>query len=184
MLPAAQTGLDLQDVMTCQTGWPWFAPALHRTIFARQRCPMTCRRAHVACRRTQIRTRVSTRVDSCLRTGPDHTIVNPLAASRAAKTAASTLEDVARVRKEKYADDATNMGATFAPLVCSVYGLLQVATPRCDASRRPRASDAHVNRVGGRKAFINLLLSAVSCSIQKRNGVIIHTALQKILAKS
>ncbi len=36
----------------------------------------------------------------------DHTIVNPLAASRAAKTAASTLEDVARVKKEKYADDA------------------------------------------------------------------------------
>jgi hypothetical protein len=34
----------------------------------------------------------------------DHTIVNPLAASRAAKTAASTLEDVARVKKEKYAD--------------------------------------------------------------------------------
>jgi hypothetical protein len=39
----------------------------------------------------------------------------------------------------------------------------------------------HVNRIGGRKAFINLLLSAVSCAIQKRNGVI-HTALQKILA--
>jgi hypothetical protein len=52
----------------------------------------------------------------------DHTIVNPLAASRAAKTAASTLEDVARVKKEKYADDAKNMGATFTPLVCSVYG--------------------------------------------------------------
>jgi hypothetical protein len=54
----------------------------------------------------------------------DHTIVNPLAASRAAKTAASTLEDVARVKKEKYADDAKNMGATFTRLVCSVYGLL------------------------------------------------------------
>jgi hypothetical protein len=44
--------------------------------------------------------------------------------------------------------------------------------------------EAHVmiNRIGGRKAFINLLLSAVSCAIQKRNGVIIHTALQKIPA--
>ncbi len=32
-----------------------------------------------------------------------------------------------------------------------------------------------------RKAFINLLLSgsAVSCAIQKRNGVIIHTALKR-----
>jgi hypothetical protein len=70
----------------------------------------------------------------------DHTIVNPLAASRAAKTAASTLEDVrvARVKKEKYADDAKNMGATFTPLVCSVYGRL-IATRRVDASRRPRA---------------------------------------------
>ncbi len=80
----------------------------------------------------------------------DHTIVNPLAASRAARTAASTLEDVVRV-KDKYADDAKNMGATFTPLVCSVYGLLSA-----------RASDAHVNPIGGRKAFINLLLSAVS----------------------
>jgi hypothetical protein len=37
-------------------------------------------------------------------------------------------------------------------------------------------------RIGGRKAFIDLLPSAVSCAVQKRNGVIIHTALQKILA--
>ncbi len=50
-------------------------------------------------------------VDSCLRVITDHTIVNPLAASRAAKTAASTLEDVTRVKKGKYADDAKNMGA-------------------------------------------------------------------------
>jgi hypothetical protein len=44
------------------------------------------------------------------------------------------------------------------------------------------ASDAHDNRIGGQKAFTNLLLSgaAVSCANQKRNGagVIIHTALQ------
>ena len=112
----------------------------------------------------------------------DHTIVNPLAASRAAKTAASTLEDVARVKKEKYADDAKNMGATFTPLVCSVYGLLHPDALALLRLQSARASDAHVNRIGGRKAFINLLLSAVSCAIQKRNGVIIHTALQKILA--
>jgi hypothetical protein len=52
----------------------------------------------------------------------------------------------------------------------------------CSRLQSARASDAHVNRIGGRKALIDLLLSAVSCAIQKRNGVIIHTALQKILA--
>ncbi len=59
---------------------------------------------------------------------------------------------------------------------CSELALLRLQSAR--------ASDAHVNRIGGRKAFINLLLSAVSYAIQKRNGVIIHTAaaLQKILA--
>ncbi len=29
---------------------------------------------------------------------------------------------------------------------------------------------------------INAMISAVSCAIQKRNGIIIHTTLQKILA--
>ena len=76
------------------------------------------------------------------------------------------------------------MGATFTPLVCSVYGLLHPDVLALLRLQSARASDAHVNRIGGRKAFINLLrmLSAVSCAIQKRNGVIIHTALQKILA--
>jgi hypothetical protein len=77
------------------------------------------------------------------------------------------------------------MGATFTPLVCSVYGLLHPHALALLRLQSARASDAHVNRIGGRKAFINLLLSAVSCAIhgQKRNGVITHTALQKILAK-
>jgi hypothetical protein len=49
---------------------------------------------------------------SCLRTTRSST------RSRAAKTAASTLEDVRRVKKEKYTDDAKNMDTTFTPLVC------------------------------------------------------------------
>jgi hypothetical protein len=36
----------------------------------------------------------------------DHTIINPLAASRAAKPVPSVLEDVAGVKREKYTDDA------------------------------------------------------------------------------
>jgi hypothetical protein len=63
------------------------------------------------------------------------------------------------------------------PLVRSVFGIstrplsLQMAT----------ASNAHLDRwSGGRRSFITALLSAVSCSLQKRNGIIIHTALQKI----
>ncbi len=61
------------------------------------------------------------------------------------------------MKKEKYADDAKNMSATFTPLVCWVYGLLHpdaLALLRLQSAR----SDAHVNRIGGRKAFINPLL--------------------------
>jgi hypothetical protein len=51
----------------------------------------------------------------------DHTIVNPLAASRAAKTAVSTLEDVARV-KEKYADIGRPMTRTRHDANCKNLG--------------------------------------------------------------
>ncbi len=46
-----------------------------------------------------------------------------------------------------------------------------------------RASDAHVARwSGGKRSLIQALLSAVSCAVQKRNGIIAHVALQKILS--
>ncbi len=48
-------------------------------------------------------------------------------------------------------------------LVCSVYGLLHPDALALLRLQSARVSDAHVhvNRIGGRKAFINLLLSAV-----------------------
>jgi hypothetical protein len=72
--------------------------------------------------------------------------------------------------------------------VCSVYGLLHPDALVLLRLQSARASDAHVNRIGGRKAFINvdqrLALRSLMChpwDIQKRNGII-HPALQKILA--
>ncbi len=53
-----------------------------------------------------------------------------------------------------------HMGAIFTPLVCSVYGLLHPDALALLRLQSARVSDAHVNRIGGRKAFINLLLSA------------------------
>jgi hypothetical protein len=49
----------------------------------------------------------------------------------------------------------------FHPLVCSVYALLHPDALALLRLQFARASGAHVNRIGGRKAFINLLLSAV-----------------------
>ncbi len=83
----------------------------------------------------------STTVDSCLRT----TRAKPLAASRTAKAASSTLEDVAiaREKKERYADDAKNMGATYpgprwctctVHPDCSGYNRLAPQTPTSTAS--------------------------------------------------
>ncbi len=43
-----------------------------------------------------------------------------------------------------------------------------------------RASDAHVNSIGGRKP--SSTYRTRSLIFQKRNSIIIHTALQKILA--
>ncbi len=58
------------------------------------------------------------------------------------------------------------MGATFTPLVCSVYGLLHPDALALLRLQSARASDAHVNRIGGRKAFINLLLEhALRCLV-------------------
>jgi hypothetical protein len=57
------------------------------------------------------------------------------------------------------------MGATFTPLVCSVYGLLHLDVLALLRLQSARASDAHVNRIGGRKAFINLLLELEHASI-------------------
>jgi hypothetical protein len=115
----------------------------------------------------------------------DHTIVNPLVASKAAKAAASALEASPRVKNDKYADDAKNMGATFTPLACSVYGLVHPNALALLRLQSTRASDAHINRIR-RKAFINLqlLLSArircLVCHLEVQR--IIHAALQKILA--
>jgi hypothetical protein len=98
----------------------------------------------------------------------DHTIVNPLAASRAAMArapsphaAASTLEDVARVKTEKYADDAKNMGATFTPLVCSVYGLLH---PDVLALLRLQSARAAAPQTPTSTASADGRLSSICCS--------------------
>jgi hypothetical protein len=50
--------------------------------------------------------------------------------------------------------------------VCSVYGLLHADALALLRLQSARVSDALVNRmrIGGRKAFINLLLSAVSAA--------------------
>ena len=94
-----------------------------------------------------------------------------------------TLEAAARIKHGKYDNDARNLGAVFAPMVCSVFGLLHPTALSVLRLQAAQASDAHANRFpGGKKSLINAMISAVSCAIQKRNGIIIHTTLQKILA--
>jgi hypothetical protein len=70
-------------------------------------------------------------------------------------------------------------------MVCSVYGLLHpLALLRLQSARASDAtSTASADAYGSYSAFINCsCCSLVSCAIQlqKRNGVIIHTVLQKI----
>lgn len=113
----------------------------------------------------------------------DHTVINPISASRAARAVSDTLEAAARIKHGKYDNDARNLGAVFAPMVCSVFGLLHPTALSVLRLQAAQASDAHANRFpGGKKSLINAMISAVSCAIQKRNGIIIHTTLQKILA--
>jgi hypothetical protein len=110
----------------------------------------------------------------------DHTIVNPLASSRRGAVDA-ILERVANTKRAKYEAEAKNLGATFVPLVYSVFGHLHPTALAFLRLQMAIASEAHVKRwTGGRRSFITALLSAVSCAIQKRNGIIVHTTLQKI----
>ena len=110
----------------------------------------------------------------------DHTIVNPLASSRRGAVDA-ILERVANAKRAKYEAEAKNLGATFVPLVYSVFGHLHPTALAFLRLQMAIASEAHVKRwTGGRRSFITALLSAVSCAIQKRNGIIVHTTLQKI----
>jgi hypothetical protein len=114
----------------------------------------------------------------------DHTIVNPLASSRLARPVPSVLEQTASVKRAKYEEEAKKLGAVFVPLVCSVFGHLHPTALSFMRLQMATASEAHVDRwSGGRRSFITALLSAVSCAIQKRNGIIVHTALQKIRSR-
>jgi hypothetical protein len=134
----------------------------------------------------------------------DHTIVNPLAASRAAKPAASTLEDVARLKTEKYADDAKNMGAhgrdvhersprwcarstaSCTPMSSRYFGCNRPApqTPTSTASRcigAPRRTEGF-----HQSAALRCLLCHPEFEAQRprrhHDIIHVHTALQKILA--
>jgi hypothetical protein len=113
----------------------------------------------------------------------DHTIVNPLSQSRGTNAVAKILDTVAKLKHEKYDDDAKNLGAVFAPIVCAVFGRLHPTALAVLRLQSAHASDVHASRFpGGKRSLITAMLAAVSCAIQKRNGLIIHTTLQKILA--
>jgi hypothetical protein len=79
---------------------------------------------------------------------------------------------------------ADRVGAAAARIcIMHIFGLLHPTALSVLRLQAAQASDAHANRFpGGKKSFINAMISAVSCAIQKRNGIIIHTTLQKILA--
>ena len=111
----------------------------------------------------------------------DHTIINPLSASRRDRPVDVTLEAVAQTKRDKYAASAAAAGMTFVPLVCSAFGRFHPATEEFIRLKTAKASDAYLSRwSGGKRAFLNAFVSAVSCAVQKRNAVIAFTALQEI----
>jgi hypothetical protein len=90
----------------------------------------------------------------------DHTVINPISASRAARAASCVRHPSS--------------------------GCYTPRPSRSCGSRPPRHQmptlTASRAAIAGKKSLINAMISAVSCAIQKRNGIIIHTNLQKILA--
>ena len=108
----------------------------------------------------------------------DHTIVNPMASSRARTNVAACLATVARKKHRKYDEAARRFDASLVPMVFSTLG--NIAPEALQVLRLERVSgcDHAISVYGGRKRLVNDLISAVSCAIQRGNAYIIEQHVQ------
>lgn len=111
----------------------------------------------------------------------DHTIINPLSWSRRDLTVEQSLDAAALTKERSYSRMAADMGAKFVPIVFSALG--HCPSTAMDFLRfqtfKPLESRV-ATYPGGENGLIHDMIAAVSCAVQKRNGIVAQMAVKRM----